>query len=168
MALPFCCAAADVEDDLAERRAHLHLDQAGVLDMAGEGEDLGALALVGALGGEPVRARCRMMPGHVRPGLDVVEGGRLVEVAALHGVDVLGPGSPTWPSSEAISAVDSPQTKAPPPRATLTSKLKPVPRMLSPEQAAAPRLLDGVPSVRHRQRDTRCAHTRSPWRAPMA
>ena len=41
-------AAADLVDDLAERRAHRHFDQAGVLHLAGQGEDLGAAALVGA------------------------------------------------------------------------------------------------------------------------
>ena len=43
-------------DDLAQGRAHRHLDQAGVDDLAGQREDLGALALLGADGGEPVAA----------------------------------------------------------------------------------------------------------------
>ena len=33
-------AAADVVDDLAQRRAHGHLDEAGVVDVAGQGESL--------------------------------------------------------------------------------------------------------------------------------
>ena len=37
-------AAADVEDDVAQRRAHGHLDEAAVDDLAGEAEGLGALA----------------------------------------------------------------------------------------------------------------------------
>ncbi|MBA7669507.1 hypothetical protein ES703_77638 [subsurface metagenome] len=41
-------------------------------------------------------------------------------------------GSPTLPSSDAINAVDSPQTKAPPPRLILTLKSKPEPSMFFP------------------------------------
>ena len=43
-------AAADVEDDLAQRDAHRHFDEAGVGHLAGQGEDLGALAALGADG----------------------------------------------------------------------------------------------------------------------
>ena len=46
-------AAADVVDQVAQRHAHGHFDQAGVLDRAGQGEDLRALALFGAVGGVP-------------------------------------------------------------------------------------------------------------------
>ena len=46
-------AAADVVDQVAQRHADGHFDQAGVLDRAGQGEDLGALALLGAVGGVP-------------------------------------------------------------------------------------------------------------------
>jgi hypothetical protein len=46
-ALPSEDAAADVVDDVAERHAHGHLDQAGVVH-GPAGEDLGALALLGA------------------------------------------------------------------------------------------------------------------------
>ncbi len=49
-------AAADVEDDLAQRRAHRHFDQARVHDAAGEGEHLGALAGGRADAVEPVAA----------------------------------------------------------------------------------------------------------------
>ena len=49
-------AAADLVDDLAQRDAHRHLDQAGVVDLPGQGEHLGALALLGADAGEPVAA----------------------------------------------------------------------------------------------------------------
>src|SRR4030065_2421494 len=41
-------------------------------------------------------------------------------------------GSPTLPSSDAINAVDSPQTKAPPPLVMRTLKSKPEPRILPP------------------------------------
>ena len=51
-------AAADVLDDLAQRRAHRHLDQAGVRDLAGQREDLGALALLGADARRTSRRRC--------------------------------------------------------------------------------------------------------------
>ncbi len=47
-----------LDDDLAQRRAHRHFDQAGVGDLAGQGEDLGALALLGADAGEPFGRRC--------------------------------------------------------------------------------------------------------------
>ena len=43
-----------------------------------------------------------------------------------------GRGRPAWPSSEAMSAVSSPQTKAPAPSTSSMSKLKPRPRMFSP------------------------------------
>ena len=51
-------AAADIVDDFAQRDAHGHFDQAGVGDPAGQGEDLGALALFRADDGEPGRRRC--------------------------------------------------------------------------------------------------------------
>ena len=49
-------AAADVLDDLADGDAHRHLDQAVVADLAGQGEDLGALALLRAERGVPLGA----------------------------------------------------------------------------------------------------------------
>ena len=49
----------------------------------------------------------------------------------------LARGSPTLPSTERISAEDSPQTKAPPPRLISMSKEKPLPRMLSPSSPRA-------------------------------
>ena len=68
--------AADVEHDLAQRRAHRHLDQAGVDDPAGEREDLRALALLGPDAGEPVAAVADDR-GDVGERLDVVDEGRL-------------------------------------------------------------------------------------------
>ena len=47
-------AAADVIDDLAERGAHRDLNKTGVDDLSAECEDLGALAALGAHGGEPL------------------------------------------------------------------------------------------------------------------
>ena len=78
-------AAADVVDDLAERGAHRHFDQAGVLDLAGQGEDLGAAALFGADPGEPVGPVVDH-GRHVGEGLDVVDHGGLAPQAALGGI----------------------------------------------------------------------------------
>ena len=49
-------AAADVENDVAERNAHRHFDQAGVVDLAGEREDRGAGRFGAADAVEPRRA----------------------------------------------------------------------------------------------------------------
>ena len=46
-------------------------------------------------------------------------------------------GSPIFPSMEAMSAVDSPHTKEPPPRLILMSYEKPDPRMSSPRSPDA-------------------------------
>ena len=48
--------AADLVDDLAQLHPDGHLHQAGVLDGAAQREDLGALALLGAGAGEPLRS----------------------------------------------------------------------------------------------------------------
>ena len=49
-------AAADLVDDLAQRDPHGHFDQSRVVDPPGQREDLGALALFRADGGEPLCA----------------------------------------------------------------------------------------------------------------
>ncbi len=49
-------AAADVEDDVAQRGPHGHLDEAAVGDLAGQREDLGAARRAHAHGGEVVGA----------------------------------------------------------------------------------------------------------------
>jgi hypothetical protein len=54
-------AAAHLKHDLAQGDAHRHFDQAGVVQLAGQGEDLGALALFGADAGEPAGARVMMV-----------------------------------------------------------------------------------------------------------
>ena len=82
--LPPLDAAADVEDDVAQRRAHRHLDEAAVDDLAGEAEDLGALARVVAVGGVAGRPRA-MIQRHVGQRLDVVDDGRLAAEAADRG-----------------------------------------------------------------------------------
>ena len=75
-------AAADVEDDVAERGAHGDLDEAASFDLTGKGEDLGALGLFGAHGREG-RAAVVDDPGDVRVRLDVVDVGRFLPVAGL-------------------------------------------------------------------------------------
>ncbi len=82
-------AAADVEDDVPQGRAHGELDQAGILDLADQREGLGALGLVGSHRGEPV-APVGDDGADVGPGLDVVEHRRQVEEALVGGVHVLG------------------------------------------------------------------------------
>ncbi len=65
-------AAADVVDQIAERHAHRHFDEARVFDRAGQGEDLSALAPFSALGGVPAAA-AEDDRRDVGIGLDVVE-----------------------------------------------------------------------------------------------
>ena len=66
-------AAADVEDDFAQRDAHGDFDQAGVVDSAGEGEDLGAFALVRADARRYQLAAVADDGGDVGEGLNVVD-----------------------------------------------------------------------------------------------
>ena len=76
-------AAADVEDDVAQRRAHRHLDETAVDDLAGQAEGLGAAARLDAhrgVGLGPVGDD----PRHVGEGLDVVDVRRLAPEAG-HG-----------------------------------------------------------------------------------
>ena len=49
-------AAADIEDDFAERRAHGNFDKAGVVDLTGKSEDLGTLRSLGTDLAEPLGA----------------------------------------------------------------------------------------------------------------
>ena len=69
---PLGHAAADLLDDLAQRRPHRHLDQPAAPDMPCQREDLGALALGRADGGELLRAVAED-PRHQRQGFDVVD-----------------------------------------------------------------------------------------------
>ena len=57
-------------------------------------------------------------------------------------------GSPTLPSRDAIRAVDSPHTNAPPPRTMPISKLCPLPRMFSPSKPMSLACPSAVRSVR--------------------
>ena len=51
-------AAAETEDDVAQRNAHGHFDQSGVFHAPGEREDLGPFALFGADARHTTRHRC--------------------------------------------------------------------------------------------------------------
>ena len=76
-------AAADIVDELAERRAERHFHQAGIGDFADQREDLGAGCL----------CRCRCSVNHagpladdgrdVEPGFDVVDVGRVAPESVL-------------------------------------------------------------------------------------
>ena len=130
-------AAADVVDDLAQRRAHGHLDQAGVVDVAGEGEGLRAGAALGADGLEPVRALLDDV-GHVGKRLDVVQARwacRTGPCRRCAGASCAAcRGCPRWTRS---APLPSPQTNAPAPRLMCMWKLKPLPRMLSPSKPSS-------------------------------
>ena len=73
-------AAADVEDDVAERRPHGDLGEAAVDDLAGQREGLGALAGLAADGGVG-RRPVGDDPRHAGEGLDVVDVGGLAPEA---------------------------------------------------------------------------------------
>ena len=77
-------AAADGVDDLGQGGAHGDFHQAGVDDVAGQSEDLGAGALLGAELAEPVCA-VEHDGGNGGQGLHVVDDGGLAEEAALEG-----------------------------------------------------------------------------------
>ena len=65
-------AAADIEDDPLQGDAHGHFHEARVVDLAGKGEDLGALALLRAETGVPVGPAIDD-GGDVREGLHIVD-----------------------------------------------------------------------------------------------
>ena len=138
-------------DDLAQRDAHRHFDEAGVDDLAGEREDLGALALLGADGGEPVAAVADDR-GDVGEGLDVVDQRRAAPQARSADTAGAGAAVPRSPSIEAISAVSSPQTNAPAPMRMSTSKLKRRPQMLLPRRPSCAGLADRRLQPADRQR----------------
>ncbi len=78
-------AAADVEDDLPQGRAHRDLDEARVVHLAGQGEDLRAGGVGGADLVEPVRALVDD-DGDGRERLHVVDDGRTLPEAGDDGV----------------------------------------------------------------------------------
>ena len=67
--------AADLEDDLAQRHAHGNLNQTGVSDLSGQGEDLGSLAALRANAGVPLRPLADD-GSDIGEGLDVVDESR--------------------------------------------------------------------------------------------
>ena len=73
-------AATDILDDLPQGGAHRDLHQAGVVDLAHQAEDLGALAALGAHAGKPVGA-VEDDAGDIGPGLYVIQDGRDAEQA---------------------------------------------------------------------------------------
>ena len=77
-------------------------------------------------------------------------------------------GMPRWPSIEAVSAVDSPQTKAPAPWLMRMSKSKPDAEDVVAEQAALARLRERVAQALDGEAGTRGARRRSPARAVAA
>ena len=77
-------AAADLVDDLTQGDAHGDLDQTHVVDLAGQSEHLGSGRLLGTDGAEPVGA-FGDDDGDVGEGLDVVDVGGLVHIAAHSG-----------------------------------------------------------------------------------
>ncbi len=79
-----------------------------------------------------------------------------------------GRGMPRLPSIEAISAVSSPQTKAPAPRLICTSKSKPVPRMSAPSRPRSLACSMAMPSVLDRQRVLRAHVDVALLAAPIA
>ena len=151
--LPSGNAAADVIDDLPQGDAHGHFDQAGVVDLADQGEYLGALAARGADARRTSPQPLLMMWGTLAQVSTLLRLRGLVPQTALDRAHVLGAAArPTLPSSERISALDSPQTKAPPPRAMRTSKSKPDPRMSSPSRPYARACLERQREVLDGQR----------------
>src|SRR5208282_109959 len=75
-------AAADFVDDVAQRRAKRNFNQPGVLDLAGEREDLGTLGLLGAERGIP-RGAPADDGWDGGPGFDVVDVGGFAPKTAL-------------------------------------------------------------------------------------
>lgn len=70
--LPVGDPAANIENDLAQRDAHGHFHQTRVHYAAGQGKDLGALALLRPNGGKPL-ATVADNRRNVREGLDVID-----------------------------------------------------------------------------------------------
>ena len=68
---PVLDAAADVEDDLPERRTHGNLDESGIVDVSGKGEGLGAVVVFRADGLIPGGSLLDD-GGHVAVGLHII------------------------------------------------------------------------------------------------
>ena len=118
-------AAADVEDDLAQRDAHGHLDEARVHHLAGEGEDLRALRVLPCPWRQKLSAPSRMMWETFAMVSTLLTMVGFWNKPDTEGNGGRGRGMPRRPSTEAMSAVSSPQTKAPAPFLTRSLNWKP-------------------------------------------
>ena len=90
-------------------------------------------------------------PGDVRPGLDVVEGGRLIEIAAFDRVDVLGPGLADLALERGHQRRRLAADEGPAAAGHLDVEAEAGPQDVLAQQAELPRLLDGLAGVHHRQ-----------------
>ena len=87
--LPVLDAAADIENDLAQRRSHRHLDETGVADVSRKRKGLGAGGGRVADGAVSVGALVDDI-GDVGKGLHIVEHGGLCPETLFHGARGLG------------------------------------------------------------------------------
>ena len=104
------------------------------------------LLFVGALGGEP-RGAVADDPGHVGPGLDVVQHRGLLQIAALDGVDVLGPGLADLALERGHERRGFPADEGPAAAGHLDVEAEPGPQDVLAQQAELARLLDGLAGV---------------------
>ena len=88
----------------------------------------------------------------VVPGLDVVDVRRLAVEPFWAGNGGRGRGRPEWPSSDAMSAVSSPQTNAPAPSTVSMSNVEAAAEDVLAEDAVRPRLLDRALEADDRER----------------
>ncbi len=164
-------AAGDVVDDVAQGDAHVDFHQAHVVDLAREGEDLGAGALLGAGGAEPVGALADD-PGMVASVSTLLSTEGLPHRPFWAGNGGRGRGSPRLPSMEVMSAVSSPQTKAPEPWAMWMSKLEVGAQDVLAQQAVVVAGLrwrcPGAPGPADTRPGSRCSPRRRRWRAPRS
>ena len=144
-------ALADVVDELGERRAERHLDEAGAVHLADQREDLGARALGAAGLGEPGRP-LRDDGRDVVPGLDVVDVGGLAVEALLGGERRPGP----RPARVALERGDEGRLLAADEGAGaldhLDVEVEAAAEDVVAEHAVGARLLDGALEPQHRQR----------------
>ena len=158
--LPVGDAAADGIDDFGQGGTHGNFHQAGVHNVAGQGKNLGAGALLRAELTEPVGPIEH--DGRYRSqGFHVVDDGGLTKQAALEGEGRL------LPRFEAMRAVSSPQTKAPAPMRISMSKSKPEPKMSFPRTPSS-RAISRAACRRSTAMGYSARMYTTPWLAPMA
>ena len=109
-----------------------------------------------------------MMRGHVRPGLDVVEHRRLLEIAALDGMDVLGPGLAHLALERGHERCRLPADEGAAAAGHFDVEAEVRSQDVLAQQAEVPRLLYGPAGVHAPPGDTRCGHTHSPCDEPTA